>query len=67
MVWVEDNHCLLVVPSMEELREDTCSIPSSRSPRPDGFGSGFYIACWLIIKEDLLEAMSEFFRGGPLP
>ncbi|XP_062085617.1 uncharacterized protein LOC133791714 [Humulus lupulus] len=40
------------------------SIPSIKSPGPDGFGSGFYKALWKDIGEDNSEAILMFFERG---
>lgn len=57
---------LCVEPTKIEVKEAIFSIPQQSSPGPDGFGSGFYITCWEIIKDDIIEATREFFRGSPL-
>lgn len=36
-------------------------IAKDSSPRPNGFGSEFYKTCWNFVKENLLEAVKEFF------
>jgi hypothetical protein len=33
------------------------SLPSDKSPGPDGFTGRFYKICWSIIKEDLMAAV----------
>jgi hypothetical protein len=42
-------------------------LPSDKAPGPDGFTGRFYKACWPIIKEDIMAAMSAIwsrkFRG----
>lgn len=37
------------------------NIDSARGP--DGFGAGFFLTCWDIIKGELLEAVQAFFKG----
>lgn len=37
------------------------------SAGPDGYTTKFYQLCWDIIKEDLLEAVEDYFQGTPLP
>lgn len=49
-----------------ELKNALESIPKNSSPDPDGFDSSFFIACWEIIKEDLLDATKDFFSGMAL-
>jgi hypothetical protein len=34
-----------------------------KAPRPDGFTSRFYTACWPIIKADVMEAFETLWRG----
>ncbi|KAF5458524.1 hypothetical protein F2P56_022547 [Juglans regia] len=63
----EDNRWLCDAPSVEEVREAVFSIPKHSLPGPDGFGSGFYMACWEILKDDVVEATREFFNGASLP
>ncbi|KAJ0074622.1 hypothetical protein Patl1_37562 [Pistacia atlantica] len=43
------------------------SISRESSPGPDGFGSGFYLCCWDLIKEDVIDAAKDFFLGSTLP
>ncbi|XP_073121442.1 uncharacterized protein [Henckelia pumila] len=33
---------------------------------PDGFSEGFYQRCWDIVKDDLIEAIQDFWAGTPL-
>lgn len=37
------------------------------APRKDGFTGHFYRSCWDNIKDDLLEMVIDFFKGGYLP
>nr|XP_027122211.1 uncharacterized protein LOC113739165 [Coffea arabica] len=60
----EDNESLVLLPTMEEVREVVFSIHTDSAAGPDGFGSGFYQACWEIIKVDLVTAVQDFFQGG---
>lgn len=51
----EENETIEHRPTEMEMKNALTSIPyNSSSPRPDGFGSGFFIACWDFINEDLL-------------
>ncbi|KAF5462644.1 hypothetical protein F2P56_018632 [Juglans regia] len=63
----DDNLRLCSVPTEEEVKQAVFSIPIESSPGPDGFGSGFYKACWDIVSLEVVEAIQEFFRGIPLP
>ncbi|XP_035546552.1 uncharacterized protein LOC118348611 [Juglans regia] len=62
----EENLWLCAAPSELEVKQAVFSIPKNSSPGPDGFGSGFYMSCWDIIKEDVVAATGDFFRGVPL-
>ncbi|XP_071909741.1 uncharacterized protein [Coffea arabica] len=62
-----DNESLLALLSMDEVQEVVFSINSDSAPGPDGIGFGFYLACWGIIKEELVAAVQDFFNGGWLP
>jgi len=44
--------------SEEEVWNTIKILPSDKAPRPDGFTGCFYKACWLIIKEDIMAAVS---------
>ncbi|KAK0593001.1 hypothetical protein LWI29_028893 [Acer saccharum] len=63
----DDNNMLCLEPSEMEVKEAMASIPRQSSPGLDGFGSDFYMHCWDFIKEDVVEAARDFFRGSPLP
>ncbi|XP_071939796.1 uncharacterized protein [Coffea arabica] len=62
-----DNAMLSVPPDMDELKGVIFALQPDSAPGPDGFGAGFYQACWDIIKSDLLEAVQAFFQGMRLP
>lgn len=61
-----ENVMLYMVPSEDEVKDAVFSIPK-QSPDPDGFESDFYIDYWDIVKQDVIEASQDFFRGVPLP
>ncbi|XP_027122245.1 uncharacterized protein [Coffea arabica] len=62
-----DNERMLALPTTDEVREVVFSISPDSAPGPDGFGSGFYQACWEIVKDSLVAAIQDYFRGGWLP
>ncbi|XP_042962498.1 uncharacterized protein LOC122296772 [Carya illinoinensis] len=62
----EDNLRLCSLPTKEEVKQVVFSIPIESSPGPDGFGSGFYRACWDIVCVEVVEAIRNFFKGVPL-
>ncbi|XP_042942688.1 uncharacterized protein LOC122276858 [Carya illinoinensis] len=63
----EENDNLLQLPSIQEVKEAMFSIPVDSSPGPDGFGSGFYRACWDIVEDDVVAAVRDFFIGNSMP
>ncbi|GKV19162.1 hypothetical protein SLEP1_g29456 [Rubroshorea leprosula] len=50
----------------KEVETALFSIPSNKSPRPDGFTSGFYKAAWSIIKNNVTAAVLDFFDSGKI-
>ncbi|XP_042980247.1 uncharacterized protein LOC122310438 [Carya illinoinensis] len=50
-------------PTENEIFKAFASISADSSPGPDGFGSAFYVSCWNIIKEDVKDAVKEFYSG----
>ncbi|XP_042973037.1 uncharacterized protein LOC122304836 [Carya illinoinensis] len=63
----KENANLLQLPSIQEVKEAMFSIPVDSSPGLDGFGSGFYKACWDIVEADVMAVVPEFFLGIPMP
>jgi len=53
--------------SDSDIKKVLFSIPSHKSPGPDGYNSGFYKACWDDIGPLVCAAIKEFFSSGPLP
>ncbi|XP_057975434.1 uncharacterized protein LOC131162846 [Malania oleifera] len=49
-------------PTEEEVYVAISSIFMDSSPGPDGFGSSFYLTCWKIIKNDVMEAVRAFLQ-----
>ncbi|TXG59223.1 hypothetical protein EZV62_013796 [Acer yangbiense] len=62
----DDNDFLCSIPTEEEVKRAVFSIPKDSSPGPDGFGSEFYMSCWDIVKDDVMDAAVDFFQGTPL-
>ncbi|TXG69366.1 hypothetical protein EZV62_004301 [Acer yangbiense] len=59
----DDNDFLCSIPTEEEVKRAMFSIPKDSSPGPDGFGSEFYMSCWDIVKDDVMDAAVDFFQG----
>ncbi|XP_049349478.1 uncharacterized protein LOC125814066 [Solanum verrucosum] len=71
---IHNGPCLTVDHQMEllrpfsekEVKEAMFKINSNKSPRSDGFGSGFYKAAWLIIGDDITRVIMDFFQNERL-
>ena len=48
----------LEAPFSEEVWTTINSVPSDKTPVPDGFTRKFYKVCWQIIKLDIMAAVS---------
>ena len=48
--------------SEEEVWNTIKILPSDKAPGPDGFTGRFYKACWPIIKEDIMAAVSAIWN-----
>ncbi|XP_073133538.1 uncharacterized protein [Henckelia pumila] len=53
--------------SEKEVYESVWSLNEDSAVGPDGFSAGFFRRCWDIIKEDLLDAVRNFWSGSSLP
>ena len=51
----------------EDIKKVMFSIPSHKSPGPDGYNSGFFKSCWEDIGDLVCSAIQEFFSEGHLP
>lgn len=64
-----DNSDGSILGRVFDIKEIVDAIKSSspnKSPGPDGFNSHFLKGCWLIIGEDVVAGMRDFFRNGGL-
>ena len=61
-----DNHKLIEIPGIQEVKLALFAIDSSKTPGPDGFGAGFYKYYWDLIQQDVYNWITEFFRTGKL-
>ncbi|XP_040996069.1 uncharacterized protein LOC121242244 [Juglans microcarpa x Juglans regia] len=62
-----NSSILCSVPTMNEFFLALSSILSNSAPGLDGFGLGFFKSCWEVVKEDVLEAIYEFFVSKQFP
>ncbi|XP_062013933.1 uncharacterized protein LOC133730332 [Rosa rugosa] len=60
----EENAQLTAIPTSEEIFQVMCSMDHNSSPGPDGFGGVFYMKCWSIVGEDVIQAVQSFFTHG---
>ncbi len=58
-----DCNCLQTPFSVQEVRSAIFSCAPEKAPGPDGLSILFFQRFWELIKEDVLEAFSLFFRG----
>lgn len=62
------QHDLLMRPySAEDVLKVVRSMPSNKSPGPDGFTKEFFLAAWSIVGADFTNAVLYFFRTNNLP
>ncbi|XP_062075339.1 uncharacterized protein LOC133779384 [Humulus lupulus] len=64
---VEQQASFLRPFSKKEIREALFSIPNTKSPGPDGYGSDFFKAVWSKIGEEVCSAISYYFESGNFP
>ena len=65
---ISDHHReILNAPyTRDEIRKALFSIPGTKVPGPDGFGSDFYRDSWDIIGDDVLNAILDVLQSGKL-
>ncbi|XP_062115338.1 uncharacterized protein LOC133829622 [Humulus lupulus] len=64
---VEQQLYLLNPFTVKEIRAALFSIPSTKSPGPDGYGSGFFKSMWKDIGQDICSAIMHGFSTGQFP
>ncbi|XP_074291146.1 uncharacterized protein LOC141617914 [Silene latifolia] len=65
---ITDHHKTLLLSSVSaaEIKGAFFSIPSSKSPGPDGYSSQFFKDSWDIVGENIISAAHDFFHSGRL-
>uniref|UniRef100_A0A803PQB5 Reverse transcriptase n=1 Tax=Cannabis sativa TaxID=3483 RepID=A0A803PQB5_CANSA len=53
--------------SLKEVRAAMFSIPITKSPGPDGYGSGFFRLIWPEMGKDIHAAIAHFFETNQFP
>lgn len=56
----EDNNMLTTIPSSREVKSAVFSIDQDSSLGPDGFSHKFFVKCWDVVGEDVINAAKEF-------
>lgn len=54
-------------PTEIEVKDAIFSILKQSSSGPNDFGSKFYTSCWDVIKDHVVEATRDLFKGLVLP
>ncbi|XP_062118356.1 uncharacterized protein LOC133831972 [Humulus lupulus] len=63
-----DQQLYLLNPfTVKEIRAALFNIPSTKSPGPDGYGSGFFKPMWKDIGQDICSAIQHGFSSGQFP
>ncbi|GJV66022.1 putative reverse transcriptase domain, reverse transcriptase zinc-binding domain protein [Tanacetum coccineum] len=50
----------------KEIKDALFSIGDDKSPGPDGFSAAFFKEAWIVIGQDIYNAVREFFRNGTM-
>jgi hypothetical protein len=50
----------------EEVRKTIFAMNQNKAPGPDGFSAGFYPRAWVMVGDDVTDAMLEFIKDGRL-
>lgn len=63
----EDNASLLAPITLSELQGVVFGLSSDSAPGPDGFSGRFFTKFWDLISSELLDAVTDFLAGAPMP
>ena len=58
------NNMLTMLPSSDEIHKVVTSMNKNGAPGPDGFGGTLYQTYWNIVKDDVINAVLEFFTNN---
>ncbi|XP_062108200.1 uncharacterized protein LOC133819058 [Humulus lupulus] len=60
-----DHQTMLLKPfSYKEIRNALFGFPITKSPSPDGYGSGFFKAAWQVVGNEVCSAISQCLETG---
>ncbi|GAU22346.1 hypothetical protein TSUD_106740 [Trifolium subterraneum] len=62
MITDEINYLLTMLPSHQEIKAAVFALNRDSAPGPDGFGAFFFQHYWEILKNDVFNAVLEFFN-----
>ncbi|XP_058734177.1 uncharacterized protein LOC131605902 [Vicia villosa] len=61
IVNIKTNDMLSMIPNAEEIHRAVLNLKATAAPSPDGFGGTFYHNYWNVIKNDVIDAVTQFF------
>lgn len=64
LVTEQVNNLLTMLPSTSEIKNAVFAMNKDGAPGPDGFGAFFYQTYWEVIKNDVTNAVLEFFTSN---
>ncbi|XP_026398577.1 uncharacterized protein LOC113294395 [Papaver somniferum] len=67
LITAEDQEMLDAIPSMEKIKQIVFKMDPDSSPGPDGFSGSFYRACWMIIQDDVVNAVQFCWKRKFIP
>ncbi|XP_075640364.1 uncharacterized protein LOC142612127 [Castanea sativa] len=63
----DENENLLTIPSPEDIKATLFQMQDLKAPGPNRFPTLFYKQLWTTIGNDVIEAVTSFFRLGSMP
>lgn len=61
------NEHIANIPDAEEIHDAIKGLSADSSPGQDAFTGHFFLRCWDIIKDDLQDVVTGFFKGDHIP
>ena len=63
----DENSELSRIPTPEEIKATLFNMQDLKAPRPDGYPVIFYKQLWPTVGDDIIKAVTSFFRIGSMP